>query len=89
MQVSSIIDLDRRAKEFGRARTLRRSLFASLRAETGRHFIGIIGPRGAGKTILLQQLAATAEDGIYLSLDTLPRDLDLFSVVKELADQYH
>ena len=50
-----------------------------------RHFIGIVGPRGAGKTILLQQLAASTEDAIYISLDTVPRDVDLFAIVRELA----
>jgi predicted AAA+ superfamily ATPase len=48
-----------------------------------------VGPRGAGKTILLQQLAASTEDAIYISLDTLPRDVDLFSIVRELAEGYH
>ena len=88
MSISTILDLNRRAKELGLRRGLRRSLFASLSADAGRHFIGIVGPRGAGKTILLQQLAASCDDGIYISLDTLPRDVDLYSVVRELAEGY-
>jgi predicted AAA+ superfamily ATPase len=88
MQVSSMIDLDRRAKALGRSRGRRRALYDVLRSDAGRHFIGIVGPRGAGKTILLQQLAAGAEDGIYISLDTLPRDVDLFNVVRELSEGY-
>jgi uncharacterized protein len=88
MKLSTIIDLDRRAKELGRRRGRRRSLFDVLRADTGRHFIGIVGPRGAGKTILLQQLASCSENGIYISLDTLPRDVDLFVVVRELFENY-
>jgi len=88
MSISSILELDRRAKDFGRGRGLRRSLFASLSADTGRHFMGIVGPRGAGKTILLQQLAAAMDDGVYISLDTLPRSVDLFAMVRELAEGY-
>ncbi|MCC5788319.1 MAG: ATP-binding protein [Opitutales bacterium] len=89
MQLSTLLDLDRRAKDLGRTRNLKRSLFTSLKADQGRHFIGIVGPRGAGKTILLQQLAADCEDGFYLSLDTLPREVNLFSLVRELAEAYH
>jgi predicted AAA+ superfamily ATPase len=88
MLISKILDLDRRAKELGRRRGLRRSLFATLRDDVGRHSIGIVGPRGAGKTILLQQLAASMEDSIYISLDTLPREVDLFAIVRELCGSY-
>lgn len=88
MQVIPIIEFDRKAKELGRLRGQRRSLFAAIKADAGRHFIGIVGPRGAGKTILLQQLAAVGEDSIYISLDTLPKDVDLFAVVQELAEGY-
>jgi len=88
MTISKIIDLDRRAKELGRSRTHRRSLFEVLCAAEGRHFRGIVGPRGAGKTILLQQLAARAEDGVYIALDTLPREVDLYEVVRELSEAY-
>ena len=88
MLISSILDLDRRAKELGRRRGIQRSLFATLKADVGRHSIGIVGPRGAGKTILLQQLAASTEGAVYISLDTLPRDVDLFSLVRELAEAY-
>jgi predicted AAA+ superfamily ATPase len=88
MPFSTILHLDRRAKELGLRRGLRRSLFATISADAGRHFIGIVGPRGSGKTILLQQLAASDDDGIYISLDTLPRDVDLYSVVRELSEGY-
>ncbi|MBC2601210.1 AAA family ATPase [Puniceicoccus vermicola] len=88
MLISSILELDRRAKELGRRRGLRRALFASLSVDDGRHFNGIVGPRGAGKTILLQQLAASTDDSIYISLDTLPRDVDLYALVRELAEGY-
>ncbi len=36
----------------------KRALYATVAGSQGRHFIGIVGPRGAGKTILLKQLAA-------------------------------
>jgi predicted AAA+ superfamily ATPase len=47
-----------------------------------------VGPRGAGKTILLQQLAHAKEDGFYLSADSLERGTDLFDLVRELTERY-
>ncbi len=88
MDLTSLLELDTLAKTAGRRLTARRSLYETLRSDKGRHFMGISGPRGAGKTILLQQLAAAEEDGCYVSLDTLPADTDLFALVKGLSKQY-
>jgi predicted AAA+ superfamily ATPase len=88
MDISFLLELDRLAKASGRRLAGRRSLFDSLRNDSGRHFIGISGPRGAGKTILLQQLAAESKDGCYVSLDTLAADTDLFALLKELKERY-
>lgn len=88
MNYNALLELDKMAKVAGRRLQERRSLYGLLQAEEGRHFIGISGPRGAGKTILLQQLAAASEDGCYVSLDTLPPDTDLFFLVKGLKERY-
>lgn len=88
MELARLIELDRLGKAAGRRLSARRGLFEVLRVEEGRHFQGISGPRGAGKTILLQQLAGTGEDGCYVSLDTVERDTDLFALVKELKERY-
>ena len=54
----------------------------------GKHYVGIVGPRGAGKTILLQQLALEMEDCLYLSLDMLDREADLFGLIEKLVGEY-
>lgn len=81
--------LDRRAKAIGAGRELRRDLHAVLKSEQGRHIRGVVGPRGAGKTILLQQLASEhADEGLYLAADTLDRATDLFELVREMSEIY-
>lgn len=89
MNVSVLLDFDQRAKEIGRRYALKRSLFEALRSDKGRHISGILGPRGAGKTILLQQLAAQEEDSFYLAADTLEADADLYEIICLLVERYH
>lgn len=79
-----LVDLHQRAVEKGRAYSARRDLFDEVRGQQGKHFTGIAGPRGVGKTVLLQQLADLDEHSFYLSADTLDGD-DLFEVVSRLA----
>ena len=85
---TQILELHDLAANEGRKRTVRRDLYANVAGSQGRHFIGIVGPRGAGKTVLLKQMAAADPAALYLSADTLPHDADLFGIVKELADRY-
>lgn len=85
---TSLLELDRLAKESGRRLTAKRALYEVLQGDAGHHFMGISGPRGTGKTILLQQLVATDADGFYVSLDTLPVDTDLFVLLKGLKERY-
>jgi predicted AAA+ superfamily ATPase len=88
MDLGRLMELDRRAKALGGAREHRRDLYGIVEREEGKHFMGIVGPRGAGKTILLQQLAHAKEDGFYLSADSLERGTDLFDLVRELTERY-
>lgn len=88
MDINLLFDLDRRSKAFGRKHPRKRSLFHTLKEDKGRHMVGIVGPRGAGKTILLQQLAAECEDGFYLAVDTLKQGDDLFEIVRLLSERY-
>jgi len=88
MDLSNLLDLDRRAKAFGGVHAYRRELYAVVAGEAGRHITGILGPRGAGKTILLQQLAHASQDGFYLSADTLERETDLFPLIRDLSERY-
>jgi predicted AAA+ superfamily ATPase len=86
--LTQILELHDLAVSEGKKRRHKRALYATVAGSRGRHFIGIVGPRGAGKTILLKQLAAADPAALYLSTDTLPEDADLFGIVKELADRY-
>lgn len=89
MKTEDLVKIDRRAKALGKERRQRRDLFAVLNAEGGRHIRGVLGPRGAGKTILLQQLAAeSGDEGFYLAVDTLDKATDLYDLVRELSEAY-
>jgi predicted AAA+ superfamily ATPase len=72
----------------GRRMARRRKLLDTLLADRGKHFAGITGPRGAGKTILLRQLAASDSSAVYLSADTLDKNADLFEVARDLAERF-
>ncbi len=85
---SRILELHELAVCEGRRMTRRRKLLDTLLADRGRHFAGISGPRGAGKTILLRQLAASDSSAVYLSADTLAKNTDLFEVARDLAERF-
>lgn len=84
MDISQLLEYDRLAREDGRQYDKRRALYDDIDREAGPHFIGIVGPRGAGKTIILKQLALANEGSFYLSLDTM--DGDLFDLIKTLHE---
>lgn len=89
MDLQEILRLDQLAKENGRRYTKKRTpSYERLIASLGRHFTGIIGPRGSGKTVLLKQLAVEKEGACYLSLDSLG-ELNLFETAKTLVEKYH
>jgi len=88
MDVKRVLELHGLAMETVKAYPDSRPLLADLRQQQGRHFTGILGPRGVGKTVLLRQLAAGQADGVYVSLDTLGRDVDLFELVRKLNKDY-
>ena len=60
-----LLQLHELAVAEGRRLPKRRELFARLAAQDGRHFIGIVGPRGAGKSVLLKQWAASDAGAVY------------------------
>ncbi|MBI1976427.1 MAG: ATP-binding protein [Candidatus Omnitrophica bacterium] len=82
MDLNPLIELDRLAREDGRQYPQKRFFYETLNTagQKSRHFTGIIGPRGAGKTILLKQITLSRPDAFYLSLDTFHEDL--FETVK-------
>ncbi len=87
MNISEILELNERAREDGKSFPRTRQLFSRIQSELGRHFIGIVGPRGVGKTVMLKQLALYQPDSFYLSADTLAGS-DLFQIARILSEQY-
>lgn len=83
-QISRLVELDRLAREEAAKYPTRRFLYKSLQSIQGKHFVGVVGPRGVGKTIMLKQLARENEKSFYISLDTL-NDLDLFELARQLT----
>ena len=83
-----LLELHTLALREGRRLQEHRPLYEVLRQEEGRHLTGIVGPRGAGKTVLLKQLAALERDAFYLSVDTLEEKADLFEIVQGLSERY-
>jgi len=87
MNISEILELNEKAKDEGKKFPRTRYLFSEIKSELGKHFIGIVGPRGVGKTVLLKQLATSQPDSFYVSVDTL-EGLNLYQLSGILADQY-
>lgn len=85
--LAKLLELSRLAAEDAKRYPRRRWLASKLDSASGKHFVGILGPRGAGKTVLLRQQLLNREDSVYISLDTLADD-DLFDLVKRLHQDY-
>lgn len=84
---SDILEYDRLAREDVKKYHKSRFLFSDLERGAGKHFTGIVGPRGVGKTILLRQLAQKHEHSLYVSLDTVQEDL--FALAKKAKEDFH
>lgn len=87
MDLSKLLHQNELAKADASRYPKRREAFSRLTAQAGRHFIGIIGPRGVGKTVLLRQVAASQSDSFYLSLDG-SADEGLFATARLLRERY-
>ena len=87
MNIAEILELNERAKEDGKNFPRTRQLFSRIQSEVGRHFIGIVGPRGVGKTVMLKQLALAQPNSFYLSADAAP-GADIFQTARTLSEQY-
>jgi len=88
MSIARILELHELARKDARSYPRRRFMYDQIGRMEGRHFTGIVGPRGAGKTILLRQYALAQEDACYLSADTLESPDDLWDVVRKLSEHY-
>ena len=87
MDFNQLLELDQLAREDGRRYSKKRELYSKVISQAGKHFIGIVGPRGVGKTVLLKQVALEVKDSFYISADTLEED-NLFEIVRILIERY-
>ena len=85
--IISIFELDQLARQDVAQYKRERSIVAQLSDETGKHMSGILGPRGAGKTIALQQLSMHLQNSLYVSADTVEQG-GLFECVRQLSAKY-
>jgi len=85
MNLSMMIELNNLSRENAKNFTKKRFIFDQIAADIqsrGKHFTGITGPRGSGKTILLKQLNSVYDKSFYISLDTF--EGDLFEIFQKL-----
>jgi len=88
MSIQRLLELHELAKQDGRAYPRKRFLAKQLVSEEGKHFVGIVGARGTGKTILLRQYALEHDDAFYLSADTLEHDDDAWETIRGLSEHF-
>lgn len=87
MNLNHFLELDKLARKDGMQYPKKRELYNQVLSEKGKHFIGIVGPRGVGKTVSLKQIAIETENSFYLSVDTLGEN-NLFEIAKILTQRY-
>ncbi len=85
--ISQLLEFYRLAKKDALKYRKKRALYNDIAKDKGAHFIGIAGPRGVGKTIILKQLAAANKRSFYISLDTMKGAL--FDIIKALHESMH
>ena len=86
MNISELQALDALARAEAKRFPIQREAMAALLKEQGRCFVGIVGPRGVGKTVILKQLAALTDRSFYGSIDTF-KDVALFELAKVLLEK--
>ena len=81
-----LIELDRLVRSDVANYPRKRGLFKQILNEKGLHSTAIIGPRGAGKTVLLKQLSLAIDNSFFLSADVTESE-DLFQIAKTLKEK--
>ncbi len=89
MDINKIIALSELAKKQGKETNKKRELFSQIFNHQDKTLLGLIGARGTGKTVLLKQCHAKDEDSIYITLDSLEADADIFALLKTLNEDYN
>jgi len=87
MNINKLLELNEFARKEGRRYPKKRLIYNKVVSRKGRHFVGIVGARGVGKTVILKQIACENNSAFYLSADTIEEE-DLFELVKTFIEYY-
>lgn len=87
MDINKILELHGLAIAKNQKYTQKRFIADDLINDQGKHFVGLIGARGVGKSVLFKQLSALNNDSIYISVDSVDID-NLYELVKTLNEVY-
>lgn len=87
MKIDNIIELHKQAIEKNKQYSKKRFIAEELLNDSGKHFVGLIGARGVGKSVLFKQIAALKEDAIYISVDSAEIE-NLYELIKTLTEFY-
>ncbi len=83
-----MLELNEQAREEGKTYHEKRFIFPTIeKLIKERVFLGLVGPRGVGKTIILKQILSSTESSFYISLDSTLLKTPLFSIAKELVER--
>ena len=88
MTIDRLLELHDLARQDGLRYERRRQAFEAVTGDIGRHHLGLVGPRGVGKTVLLRQYAAAHEGAFYLSMDALDPEDDPWDTLRTLHERY-
>lgn len=88
MNTAELFELDKRALDSIQKYPKQRFIMKELAEMSGRPFVMLQGPRGAGKTVLLRQIRSMTRDSIYISSDTFDRGESLFDAVVYLHSAF-
>ncbi len=87
MDINQIIELHKLSISQSLKYPKKRFIADALFNDKGKHFVGLIGARGVGKSVLFKQLSALTKDSLYISIDSIEID-NLFELVKTLNELY-
>ena len=83
-----LLELSMRSREDGKTYPKKRFAYEQIRAHLKeRIFQALVGPRGAGKTIILKQLLSETNAALYISLDATKPAGGLFALAKEAEER--
>jgi uncharacterized protein len=86
-EINKILELHKLALVEAERYPKHRFCFKAIENDKGKHFLGITGLRGIGKSILLKQFAQLHPESIYISVDSIG-ETDLFELIKRLNRDY-